>query len=102
MSKATEFDSPLRRAAGRGEVGARRGGAESDAALTERQDVKTLEQQNVMASGSVTGDKEEMKRQTVYLPKSLASWLKVHAATRDEDMSGIIARLVEEYRAAQG
>ena len=110
MSKATEFDSPLKRAAGRGEVGARRGGVELDAALTERQDVKalehsdvkTLERQNAMMAGGATGDKEEMKRQTVYLPKSLASWLKVHAATRDEDMSGIIARLVEEYRAAQG
>jgi len=55
-----------------------------------------------MITEDTADDKEEMKRQTVYLPKSLAAWLKVHAATRDEDMSGIIARLVEQYRAEQG
>ena len=110
MSKATEFDSPLKRAAGRGEIGARRAGPEPDATPVERQDVRTLQRQdvrtlqrqNAMITEDTADDKEEMKRQTVYLPKSLAAWLKVHAATRDEDMSGIIARLVEQYRAAQG
>jgi len=109
MSKATEFDSPLKRAAERGEIGARRAGAEQDATSAERQDVmtldhqgvRTLQRQNAINTEDVGGDKEEMKRQTVYLPRSLAAWLKIHAATRDEDMSGIIARLVEEYRAAQ-
>ncbi len=110
MSKATEFDSPLKRAAGRGEIGARRARAEPDVAPVERQDVgtlkrqdvRTLQRQNAMTAEDAAGDKEEMKRQTVYLPRSLAAWLKVHAATRDEDMSGIIARLVEQYRAEQG
>ncbi len=102
MSKATEFESPLRRAAARGEIGARRAGAEQDAALVERQDVLTLERQNVIGGVDAEGDKEEMKRQTVYLPKGLAAWLKIHAATRNEDMSGIITRLIEQYRAAQG
>lgn len=99
MSKATEFDSPLKRAAGRGEIGARRARAEQDASA-ERQDVITLQRQNAIGA-EAADNKEEMKRQTVYLPKSLAAWLKIHAATRDEDMSGIIARLVERYRDEQ-
>lgn len=40
---------------------------------------------------------EEMKRQTVYMPKSLAQRLKVHAALTDGDISGIITKLVETY-----
>ncbi len=101
MSKATEFESPLKRAAARGEIGARRASVEQDAAPAARQDVITLQRQNAMVA-EAADDKGEMKRQTVYLPKSLAAWLKIHAATRDEDMSGIITRLVEQYRAEQG
>jgi hypothetical protein len=52
-----------------------------------RQDVKTLE-----AEG------EGMKRQTVYIPLPLATWLKAHAALIGDDISGIITRLVEQYR----
>ncbi len=40
---------------------------------------------------------EEMKRQTVYMPQKLATRLKIHAATIDDDISGIITRLVEDY-----
>jgi len=101
MSKATEFESPLKRAAARGEIGARRASAGQDAAPAARQDVITLQRQNAIGA-EAADDKGEMKRQTVYLPKSLAAWLKIHAATRDEDMSGIITRLVEQYRAEQG
>lgn len=100
MSKATEFESPLKRAAARGEIGARRASAGQDTAPAERQDVITLQRQNAIVA-EMADNKEEMKRQTVYLPKSLAAWLKIHAATRDEDMSGIIARLVERYRDEQ-
>ena len=40
---------------------------------------------------------EEKQRQTVYLPQSLAIRLKVHAAAIQDDISGIITRLVEQY-----
>jgi hypothetical protein len=55
---------------------------------SKRQDVTTSKHQ----------DAEEMKRQTVYMPMELATWLKIHAATTREDISGIITRLVERYR----
>ena len=53
--------------------------------LSKHQDVKT-------------SDIQEMKRQTIYLPDDLAIWLKAHAALSKDDMSGIVTRLVQEYR----
>lgn len=41
---------------------------------------------------------EEMKRQTIYLPRRLATWLKMHAASTEDDMSAIITGLVEELK----
>lgn len=41
---------------------------------------------------------DDMKRQTVYMPAGLARWLKVHAATVGDDISGIITGLVAKYR----
>jgi hypothetical protein len=60
-----------------------------DALTQKRQDVKT---------SAIPPSCEEMKRQTVYIPKPLATWLKVHAAIINDDISGIITRLVEQYR----
>ncbi len=54
----------------------------------------TLKRQDVKTS-PVT---EEMKRQTVYLPRSLAIWLKTHAAKTEEDMSDIMTRLVQDFK----
>ncbi len=42
-------------------------------------------------------DTLEMKRQTVYMPKNLATRLKIHAAATGEDISGIITELVEQF-----
>ncbi len=53
------------------------------AALTqERQDVKTSEQ---------------MERQTVWMPHGLRVRLKAYAALHEDDISGIITRLVETF-----
>jgi hypothetical protein len=69
------------------------GGGKSDLAA----DSLTSKHQEVKTS-SVHAAGEEMKRQTVYMPKPLATWLKVHAAITQDDISGIITRLVEQYR----
>ena len=42
-------------------------------------------------------DTPEMKRQTVYMPKLLATRLKIYAAATGEDISGIITNLVETF-----
>lgn len=47
-----------------------------------RQDVKTS---------------EEMERQTVWMPHRLRTRLKVYAALHQDDISGIITRLVETF-----
>jgi hypothetical protein len=60
-------------------------------------DTLTQKHQDVKTS-TVRTPGEEMKRQTVYIPKPLATWLKVHAAIINDDISGIITRLVEQYR----
>ncbi len=59
----------------------------ADTLTQKRNDVKTSRQQ----------DTSEMKRQTVYMPKRLATRLKIHAASTGDDISGIITRLVEDY-----
>jgi hypothetical protein len=66
-------------------IGGGKGDTEMQGALTQkRHDVKASEQ-------------EEMKRQTVYMPKTLATRLKARAALIGDDISGIITRLVETY-----
>lgn len=57
------------------------------------QDVKTLEHKDVKA----LNQQSDMKRQTVYMPVALARKLKSHAAATDQDISGIITKLVEKY-----
>ena len=59
----------------------------TDTLTQKRNDVITSKQQ----------DTPEMKRQTVYMPKDLATRLKIHAASTGDDISGIITRLVESY-----
>jgi hypothetical protein len=59
----------------------------TDTLTQKRNDVKTSKQQDTI----------EMKRQTVYMPKWLATRLKIHAASTGDDISGIITRLVEDY-----
>lgn len=58
-------------------------------------DTLTQKHNNVKTSGQQ--DTPEMKRQTVYMPKHLATRLKIHAASTGDDISGIITRLVETY-----
>jgi len=100
--KNTSLPSPLKRAQ-LGEIGAARTAERPDTESPERFDVKTLEHKNVSTT-EYNGDKAasgttEMKRQTVYMPKELATWLKVHAALTGDDISGVITTLVEQYRA---
>jgi len=102
--KNTSLPSPLKRAQ-LGEIGAARTAERPDTDTPERFDVKTLEHKNVSTTER-NGDKVasgdlEMKRQTVYMPKELATWLKVHAALTGDDISGVITRLVEQYRSQQ-
>lgn len=56
----------------------------------------TSKRQNTITSKKQ--DVPEMKRQTVYMPTTLADWLKAHAALIHDDISGIITRLVEDYK----
>ncbi len=58
----------------------------ADTMAQKRQDVKT------------SRDTQNMKRQTVYMPRDLAIWLKAHAALTGTDISGIMTRLVEDYK----
>ena len=39
-----------------------------------------------------------MKRQTIFMPEELATWLKIYAARKGDDMSGIVTELVEQLR----
>jgi hypothetical protein len=59
-------------------------------------DTLTQKHQDVKTSATHPSG-EEMKRQTVYIPKPLATRLKVHAAIINDDISGSITRLVEQY-----
>jgi hypothetical protein len=43
-------------------------------------------------------DAPAMKRQTVYMPSSLARWLKIHAAMTNTDISSVITGLVAKYK----
>ncbi len=105
MTKNTELPSPLKRAAQFGEIGAPRPPdhanvetlQHTNANASEHTNVSTLQRPNDKAPAGTP----EMKRQTVYMPKELATWLKVHAASIDDDISGIITRLVEHYRTQQ-
>ncbi len=54
----------------------------------------TLKRQDIKTSSTT----EELKRQTIYMPRRLATWLKTHAASTEVDMSAIMTRLVEEYK----
>ena len=67
-------------------IGGGKGNMPQSTLTQKRQDAKTSEH-----------TPDEMFRQTVYMPKSLARRLKSHAAIIDEDISGIITRLVETY-----
>jgi len=104
--KNTSLPSPLKRAQ-LGEIGAPRAADQLDSDAPQRFDVKVLERTNVDATERYNdkeaspGSPTEMKRQTVYMPKELATWLKVHAALTGDDISGVITRLVEHYRAQQ-
>jgi len=70
------------------------GGGKSDMPAAE---TVTQKRQDVKAPDAHASS-EEMKRQTVYMPQELATWLKIHAAIMHDDISGIITRLVEQYR----
>ena len=59
--------------------------------------VDTLTQKHNDIKTSRQQDAPEMKRQTVYMPRQLATRLKIHAASMGDDISGIITRLVEDY-----
>jgi len=102
--KNTSLPSPLKRAQ-LGEIGAPRAADRPASDAPERFDVKTLEHNGVETieryGDKAAGSSAEMKRQTVYMPKELATWLKVHAALTGDDISGVITRLVEHYRAQQ-
>jgi hypothetical protein len=70
-------------------IGGRKEDTDMQSTITsKRQDAITSKQQNV----------PEMKRQTVYMPTALADWLKAHAALIHDDISGIMTRLVEDYK----
>ncbi len=105
MTKNTELPSPLKRAAQLGEIGAPRTPDRATVETLERTNANMLEHTNVSTlqrlNDKVPAGAPEMKRQTVYMPKELATWLKIHAASIDDDISGIITRLVEHYRAQQ-
>ena len=105
MTKNTELPSPLKRAAQFGEIGAPRSPERASVETPERTNANMSEHTNVSTlqrhNDQATAGAPEMKRQTVYMPKELATWLKVHAASIDDDISGIITRLVEHYRAQQ-
>lgn len=69
-------------------IGGRKEETDMQSTITsKRQDALTSKQQDV----------PEMKRQTVYMPKGLATRLKIHAASTGKDISGIITKLVEAY-----
>lgn len=65
------------------------------------QNVKTSRRQNVETVKGQDAKKsklpDDMKQQTVYLPKKLALRLKAHAAMTEQDISSIITELVEQY-----
>ncbi len=91
------FESPLRRAAQTGKVG----GKNEDEASQPQTNGETQKHHNVLTQSHTdvkTPDQRAMKRQTVYMPEDLAMWLKIHAASTKDDISGIITRLTEEYR----
>lgn len=93
MSKG--FESPLKRAAQTGKIGGR---IEDD---PQPQMSEAPKHNNVLTQQHIdvkTPGQRAMKRQTVYMPEELAMWLKIHAATTKDDISGIITRLAEEYR----
>ncbi|MBA2677558.1 MAG: hypothetical protein H0U76_04070 [Ktedonobacteraceae bacterium] len=102
MSENTEstqrkgFASPLQRAQA-GRIGGGREPAEQ-----ERQDVTTLERLDVSTEGEADTTKKSTReethfRQTVWMSKALNRRLKIHAAKTDNDVSGIINKLVEDY-----
>jgi len=111
MPKQKGFESPLKRAQA-GEIGAPRQeqtntetGEHHDAKTFKHQDTKVQQHNDVqtLEHPDTKGAKhqENMKRQTVYMPKELARRLKVHASATDQDISGIITMLVEEYLAKE-
>jgi hypothetical protein len=68
----------------------------------EHNDIKTSQHNGVsMSDGEAntpTKTNADMKRTTIYMPKSLALWLKMYAVSHEEDMSGIVIRELENLR----
>ncbi len=56
----------------------------------------TIPQSNNSAVGGST-----MIRTNIYIPRSLKKWLKKYATDKDDDMSGVIIKLLEELRAKE-
>jgi hypothetical protein len=94
------FVSPLQKAQA-GKIGGGNAQPPKDESTQERQNATTLERQNVTETEGDTTKKNKREethfRQTVWMPKPLNRRLKVHAAKIEEDVSGIINKLVEEY-----
>lgn len=93
------FVSPLQKAQA-GKIG---GGSDASAPTQEHKNATTFEQQDVVTSETEQSSAKKSKReethfrQTVWMPKPLNRRLKIHAAKIEDDVSGIINRLVEEY-----
>lgn len=56
----------------------------------------TIPQSNNSAVGGST-----MIRTNIYIPRSLKKWLKKYATDKDDDMSGVIIKLLEELKAKE-
>jgi len=91
MSKERIQDSPLTRA--RLTLGATKTPPpQQDEQSEEHKDIKTPRHKDAKAPSSQGAT---MRRTTVYIPDALAIKLKVYAARRREDVSGIITKQIE-------
>lgn len=85
------FASPLQKAQS-GKIGGGKSDTRTEPAAQEDQPPTTA------ASPTSKPNREETHfRQTVWMPRPLATRLKVHAARTRQDISGIVNKLVEQY-----
>jgi hypothetical protein len=93
------FQSPLKRAQA-GEIGVPK--EQEQETAPQQINVETLKHINVQTQKTTLttrkSDNVTMKRQTIFMPEELAIWLKVYAARKGDDMSGVVTKLVEQLR----